>query len=49
MNPDALPLERTGCLAQQIGGPHGLPERIRTTTSLREALTAEREWLAELI
>jgi alpha-galactosidase len=38
MDIDPVPLERTARLSQQIVSAHGLPARIRSTTSLREAL-----------
>jgi alpha-galactosidase len=42
MDPNQVPLDRTARLSQQIADAHGLPARISTTTSLREALTDTR-------
>jgi alpha-galactosidase len=38
MDIDPVPLERTARLSRQIASAHGLPARILSTTSLREAL-----------
>jgi alpha-galactosidase len=42
MDIDPVPLERTARLSQRIADAHGLPARILSTTSLREALTGTR-------
>jgi alpha-galactosidase len=42
MDIDPAPLERTARLSRQMASAHGLPARILSTTSLREALAGAR-------